>query len=148
MHNYGWFLCQRKRYAEADAQFEQALAMPQYRDTARTLLSAGRVPGPSPGSCAEAERTLTQSYELDPANPSTAINLAEVLFQRGEYERARFYIRRVNNAPRPSSAQTLWLAARIENKLGNRTGAQDYGRQLRNRFPVARGGGLRPGPVR
>jgi type IV pilus assembly protein PilF len=36
-----------------------------------------------------------------------------------------------------SNAQTLWLAARIENKMGNARGARDYGRQLRARFPQA-----------
>ena len=63
------------------------------------------------------------------------MNLSEVLYRRGEYERARFYVRRVNNLEGVSNAQTLWLAARIENRLGNRQGAQDFGTQLRNRFP-------------
>ena len=69
---------------------------------------------------ADAERTLSRSYELDPGNPVTAYNLAEVLLQRGEFERARFYIGRVNESPTQSNAQSLWLAARIERKLGNR----------------------------
>ena len=38
----------------------------------------------------------------------------------------------------PENAQTLWLAARIENRLGNRNGVQDFGTQLRNRFPESR----------
>ena len=41
MHNYGWFLCQQKRYAESNALFSQALAVPQYRGAARTLLAQG-----------------------------------------------------------------------------------------------------------
>ena len=61
-----------------------------------------------------------------------------MLYRRGEYERARFYVRRVNALPDVSNAQTLWLAARIENKLGNRQGASDFGAQLRNRFPDSR----------
>ena len=63
-----------------------------------------------------------------------AINLADVLYRRGEYDRARFYVRRVNNQPALVNAQTLWLAARIENRLGNQTGVQEIGRQLRARF--------------
>ena len=82
----------------------------------------------APASCAEAERTLQRAYELDPANPVTALNLAEVLFQRGEYERARFYIRRVNASPQQASAQTLWLAARIETRARQPSGrANDFG---------------------
>jgi type IV pilus assembly protein PilF len=134
MHNRAWFLCQRGRYAEADRQFEQALAVPQYRDAQRSLMAQG-VCLARDGKFEEAEGKLSRAYELDPTNPSTALNLSEVLYRRGEYERARFYIRRVNQREDLSNAQTLWLALRIENRLGNRGGVEDFGRQLRNRFP-------------
>jgi len=134
MQNFGWYLCQQRRYPEADAFFMQALAMPQYRDSPRTLLTQG-VCQARAGNWTAAERTLQRSYELDPSNPSTAVNLTEVLYRRGELERARFYIRRVNSSAEIVNAQTLWLAARIEHKLGNRQGAQEFGTQLRNRFP-------------
>jgi len=140
MHNYGWFLCQHKRYGESSLQFNQALAVPQYRGSSRTLLALG-VCQAFAGQLADADATLSRAYELDPANPFTGTNLAEVLFKRGEYERARFYIRRINAMPDVSNAQTLWLAARIEHKLGNEQGAQEFGNQLRNRFPISREAG-------
>ncbi len=136
MHNYGWFLCQQRQFAEAEAQFEHALLQPQYRDVVRTLLAQG-VCQARAGQWAQAERTLSRSYELDPSNPVTAYNLSEVLLHRGELERARFYVRRINARPELSTAQSLWLAARIERRLGNLDGLQDYGRQLRDRFPQA-----------
>ncbi|MDO8418644.1 MAG: type IV pilus biogenesis/stability protein PilW [Rubrivivax sp.] len=136
MHNYGWFLCQQRQFAEAEAQFEAALLQPQYREVVRTLLAQG-VCQARDGRWAQAERTLSRSYELDPSNPVTAYNLSEVLLQRGELERARFYVRRINARPELSTAQSLWLAARIERRLGNLDGVQDYGRQLRDRFPQA-----------
>ena len=55
--------------------------------------------------------------------------------RRGDYERARFYIRRINDRDELSNAQTLWLAAKIEHRAGNRGGVDVYGRQLRARFP-------------
>lgn len=137
MHNFGWTLCQQKRYAESTALFDQALAQPQYRNAPRTLLAKG-VCLAFAGQLAESEALLTRAYELDPANPFTATNLAEVLFRRGEFERARFYVRRVNALPDVSSAQTLWLAVRVENKLGNKQGATEFGNQLRRRFPDSR----------
>ncbi|HYR25419.1 MAG TPA: type IV pilus biogenesis/stability protein PilW, partial [Aquabacterium sp.] len=76
--------------------------------------------------------------EMDPSNPATAYNLAAVMFQRGEYERARFYIRRVNNVPEQVTADSLWLAIRIEHRMGNVSGRQELGTQLRNKFPTAR----------
>lgn len=137
MHNYGWYLCQQKRYAESTSFFNQALAQPQYRGQSRTLLAQG-VCLAFAGQLAESEATLTRAYELDPSNPFTATNLAEVLFRRAEYERARFYVRRVNVQTDVANAQTLWLAARIESKLGNRQGASEFGGQLRGRFPDSR----------
>ncbi len=134
MQNYAWYLCQQKRFAEANAMFEQALTVPQYRDAPRTLLAQG-VCLARGGQWANAERALQRAYELDPANPSTTVNLAEVLYRRGEHERARFYIRRVNSVADVANAQTLWLAARIENRLGNAQGVEDLGNQIRNRFP-------------
>ena len=137
MQNLGYYLCQKKRYPEASAMFEQALAVPQYRDHARTLLTKG-VCEAFAGQLPESEATLLRAYQLDPANPSTAVNLAEVLYRRGDFERARFYIRRVNSVQSFTGSQTLWLAARIERRLGNRTGVQEYGDQLRRRFPDSR----------
>ncbi len=134
MHNYGWFLCQQRRYAEADAQFGNALTQPQYRELVRTLLAQG-VCQARADRWVEAERTLSRSFELDPANPVTAYNLSDVLVHRGEYERARFYVGRINAVPERATAQSLWLAARIEHKLGNTAAVQNLGRQLQERFP-------------
>ncbi len=136
LHNRGWFLCQRNRFDEADRLFEQALALPQYRDVLRTYLVQG-VCHARAGRLEEAERKLSRAYELDTSNPTTALNLSEVLYRRGEFERARFYIRRVNQREELSNAQTLWLALRVENRLGNRGGVEEFARQLRNRFPQA-----------
>jgi type IV pilus assembly protein PilF len=134
MHNFGWFLCQRRRYADAEVQFNAALAVPSYRDVTRSLLAMGVCQARN-NQLPEAERTLQRSYELDPANPTTAVNLSEVLLRRGEFERARFYIRRVNAIDDLVSAQSLWLAARIENKLGQGGQVKSLGTQLINRFP-------------
>lgn len=134
LHNYGWVLCQARRYAEADSQFALATQVPGHRDVARTLLAQGicqarnqRLP--------EAERTLARAYELDPASPAAGINLAEVLYRRGEHERARFYVRRVNSVDEQVTAASLWLALRVERALGQTAQVQTLAGQLRSRFP-------------
>ena len=136
IQNYGWYLCQQRRFDDADAQFKRTLAEPSYRSAARTMLAEG-VCQARAGKLADAEKTLSRAYELDPANPTTAFNLSEVLYRNGQYERARFYIRRVNNRQELASAQSLWLAARIEHKLGQEEQVRGMGAQLRNSFPDA-----------
>lgn len=134
LHVRGWILCQRDRFNEAQAQFDAALAIPQYRDVARTHLARGVCYGRNQ-QWAEAELALMRAYELEPSNPSTGLNLADVLYRRGEYERARFYIGRVNDVPGSVNAQTLWLAARIERKLGQTSSLRVLGERLRQGFP-------------
>ncbi|MFZ2648647.1 MAG: type IV pilus biogenesis/stability protein PilW [Burkholderiaceae bacterium] len=137
MQNFGWYLCQRKRFNEAHVQFEQALAAPRYRDSARTSLTQG-ICYSQAGQLDKAERSLVRANEFDPSNLSAAFNLADVLYQRKEYERARFYVRRVNTSSEVATAQSLWLAVRIENRLGQLRARQDLGQQLRRRFPDSR----------
>jgi type IV pilus assembly protein PilF len=67
-----------------------------------------------------------------------AFTLADVLYRRQEYERARFYVRRVNASKDVATAQSLWLAVRIENRLGQVRARQDLGQQLLRRFPDSR----------
>ncbi|MES2718764.1 MAG: type IV pilus biogenesis/stability protein PilW [Pseudomonadota bacterium] len=133
LHNQAWFLCQRGQYGTAQARFDTLLALPNYRDQARSLLARGVCYGRD-GKFAEAEAALMRAYELDPANPSTGLNLAEVLYRRQAWERASFYIGRINDAPDAANAQTLWLAARIERKLGRDAAVRVLGDRLRQRF--------------
>ncbi len=136
MHNYAWFLCQQRRFADADRQFDALMAQSGFRDAARSLLAQG-VCQARDNRWADAEKTLTRAYERDPASPAAAVNLAEVLYRQREYERARFYIRRVNAIDELVSAQSLWLALRIENRLRQDAQMRVLGTQLRNRFPEA-----------
>ena len=134
LHVHGLFLCNQGRFAPAQAQFAAALAIPQYRDASRTYLARGVCYGRNQ-QWSEAETALMRAYELEPANPSIGVNLAEVLMQRGAYERARFYIGRVNDVPDNVNAQTLWLAARIERKLGQESALRVLGQRLRQGYP-------------
>jgi type IV pilus assembly protein PilF len=135
-HNYAWFLCQRKRFDEADKIFGALVVEPDYRDAQRSLLAQG-VCRARANKLPDAEKTLSRAFEVNPGNPAVAVNLAEVLYREGQYERARFYIRRVNNNADYSTAQTLWLAMRIENKMNEEAQVRVLGQQLRNRFPNA-----------
>ena len=136
LHNYGWLMCQQRRYSEADKMFQQALSSATYGARAKTFMAQG-VCQARAGRNEEAERSLARSYELDPAHPVTGYNLANLLYRRGELTRAQFYARRLNNSEL-ANAESLWLGIRIENKLGNKLAVSQLSDQLRRRFPQSR----------
>jgi type IV pilus assembly protein PilF len=135
-HNYGWLMCQQARYEEASRAYEVAMANPMYAGRAKTLMAKGLCEARA-GKTAEAERSLARSYELDAGNPVTGYNLAGLLFRRGDFNRAQFYIRRLNNSDL-ANAETLWLGVKVERRLGDRVAMLQLAEQLRKRFPKSR----------
>lgn len=132
-HNYGVLLCRMKRPAEGIKMFSAALADPAYTQRARTWAEQGRCQLAS-GNKADAEASFMKSLEFDAGNPSTAISLSSLLYERGELVRAQFYARRVNNSDR-ATAESLWLGIKIERSLNNRDAQSQLETQLRKRFP-------------
>lgn len=136
LHNYGWLQCQLMRYPQADELFAQALANPTYGDRAKTMMAQGVCQIRS-GDRAMAERTLARALELDAGNPITGFNLANLLYLRGDFTRAQFYIRRVNNSE-SANAESLWLGIKVERKMNNRVAMLQLVDQLKRRFPQSR----------
>ena len=136
LHNYGWMQCQAGRFDESFRQFELAMSNPLYTERAKTLMALGLCQARA-GRTEDAERSLARSYELDAGNPVTGYNLANLLFRRGDFQRAQFYIRRLNNSEL-ANAETLWLGIKVERRMNDRDAMQQLGDQLRKRFPQSR----------
>ena len=135
-HNYGWLLCQVGRYPESFQSFQQAMANPLYPGRSKTLMALG-VCQARAGLIDDAERSLSRSYELDAGNPITGYNLARILYTKGDYQRAQFYIRRLNNSEL-ANAESLWLGIKVENRMNDREAMGQLGEQLRKRFPQSK----------
>lgn len=135
-HNYAWLLCHHARMPEALQLFARALANPAYGERAKTWMAQGLCQMDN-GQRAEAEASLLRSYELDAGNPVTGYNLALLLFQRGEFVRSQFYVRRINNSEL-ANAETLWLGIKVERKVENADAMSQLGAQLKKRFPQSR----------
>jgi len=140
LNNYGWFLCQTGRADQAIPQFQAALKNPLYATPARPLHNAG-ICSLRIGDEVGAESYFLRSFQLDPRNPVSMYNLAEINLKRGELDRARFYSRRLLDTF-PPSAETLWLAIRIERKGTDRDSFNSLSAQLRRLFPGSREAGL------
>ncbi|MBL0425107.1 type IV pilus biogenesis/stability protein PilW [Ramlibacter alkalitolerans] len=135
-HNYGWLQCQTNRFRESMQSFEQAMANPLYPDKPKTLMAQGLCQARA-GQREDAERSLARSYELDAGNPITGYNLARLLYMRGDYPRAQFYIRRLNNSEL-ANAESLWLGIQVENRMNDSVAMGQLSEQLRKRFPQSR----------
>lgn len=135
-HNYAWLLCQQQKYFEADKIFRLVLTSSTYTARNKTLMAQGLCHARA-GKKDEAESALAKAYELDAGNPIVAYNLASLLLQRGEFTRAQFYIRRLNNSDL-ANAESLWLGIKVAQRIGDRVAMRQLGDQLSKRFSDSR----------
>jgi type IV pilus assembly protein PilF len=132
-HNYAWFLCENGREEESIRYFLLAVRYPLYATPQKSYTMAA--------TCAlrkndekDAYEYLERALKLDPNYYPALINLAHLKYRRGELDAARNLVARYNKLAEPTS-ESLWLAVRIERKLGDSTASTNYANQLRRRFP-------------
>lgn len=132
-HNFGWFLCQIGKEDEAAPYFLRALANPLYPTPARSHAAAGtcalRV-----GKLAQAEDHLQRALRVDPNQPSALLQSAQLRYRQGRFAEARPLVARYVKLS-AATPESLWLALRIERRLGARAAELSYANQLRRRFP-------------
>lgn len=134
-NNYGSFLCQVGRHQAGIAQFETALKNPNYPKI-KALANAGACSIKMKNFDA-AEGYLLDALRIDPNLPSIQASLARVYFERRDFQRAGFFIRRLTSQAKTDtlSAEVLWLAARIERKLGDKSQETAMVAQLSRQYP-------------
>lgn len=132
-NNYGTFLCKRGDYARADAYYQKALQDPFYDTPAVALANRG--------ACALkwkkpdlAEESFRKALQINPNQPDALLSLAEILYGKGDYFRARAFVQR-HDAGGKAGPDALLLAMRIEEGLGDRRAARDYKNRLLQQFP-------------
>jgi type IV pilus assembly protein PilF len=132
-HNYGVFLCQTKREPDSIRYFMQAVKNSLYATPWRSYSAAGvctlRANNPK-----EAEQYFERALRLEPDEQASLINLGQIRYRQGKLDEARRLVSRYNKLAE-ASAESLWLALRIERKSGQRVAEQSYANQLRRRFP-------------
>jgi type IV pilus assembly protein PilF len=136
-NNYGWFLCQRKRYDEGIRYILAALKNPLYQTPEKSLVNAGvcaRERGDEAGAVQYFERALS----TQPLQPQALYQLADISFKRGQLGIAKDLMTRMIKAGFTLNAESLWLGLRISRGLGDNEAEASYGLQLRRNFPNAR----------
>jgi type IV pilus assembly protein PilF len=132
-HNYGWFLCQTGREPESIKYFLQAIRNPLYPAPWRSYSAAG-VCTLKTKQAKDAEAFFERALKLEPDEPASLLNLGQIRYRQGNVGEARKLVARHNKLVTPS-AESLWLAVRIERRLGERLQEQAFANQLRRRYP-------------
>jgi type IV pilus assembly protein PilF len=136
-NNYGAFLCQSADKPEqAMRYFELALGNRTYQSRVSALVNAGNCSLKTQNYDA-AQRYLLDALRYEPDLPAISAGLARVYYARRDYQRAGFFINRLTAAAKLDtlSADVLWLALRVQHKLGERSVEASLAAQLRRRFP-------------
>lgn len=131
---YGWYLCSQGREAEGLPRIEQAARNPYYARPTRAWTNAGLCLLRMKDD-AGAEVRFTRAIQADEGNARAAINLAQISYRQGKSLAAKKWIDQALKFMRVSDASVLWLAARIERRLGNEATVNDLGARLRKEFP-------------
>jgi len=134
-NNYGLYLCKRGKFDQSRKYFETALADGFYSDKATVYTNAGTCQLLGKGSLDLAESDFRHALELAPNNAQALYQLADVLYQKNDYFKARAFIQRYESLGEQVNPEALLLARNIEIKLGNNDAARDYTRRLRDQFP-------------
>lgn len=132
-HNFGWFLCTTGRETESIRYFLQALRNPLYATPWRSYSAAGlcsmRIDKPK-----DAEEFFLRALRQEPDEPTALVQLGELRYRQGSLDEARKLVSRYNKQRTPTS-ESLWLALRIERKLGQRVAERNFATELRRRYP-------------
>jgi type IV pilus assembly protein PilF len=133
-NNYGLFLCQRGRTSDGIRQLLDALKNPLYSTPDIAYKNAGLCARKA-GDTKTAEEYFIKALKLNPRQPQALYSMAEVAYLRDDYAGAKRYMTRYLAEVETAGPEALWLGARIENRLGDRTALANYGQQLRRRYP-------------
>ena len=135
-HNYAWFLCHTGREADSIKFFLNALRNPLYVTPWRSYSAAGSC-SMRYGQVKEAEEFFERALKLEPDEPTSLLQLGQIRYRQNRLEDARKLAQRFNKRVEPTP-ESLWLALRVERKLGERLAETGFANQLRRRHPESR----------
>lgn len=131
-NNYGWFLCTLGREKEGIERLMSAVKNPLYATPTKPFTNAGLCSLRLKDQTA-AEEYFKRAATADDRNAQALYHLANFSFQRGEFLEAQRLMSAVHELQAPNS-ESLWLALRIERKLGDHSAEAKFANQLRNGF--------------
>ncbi len=135
LNNYGAFLCEQSRFADAEKYFLRAAELPRYQTPElayeNLALCVLRMNNP-----VQAEVYFRKALAINPKLQKSLYQMAQISYDNKEYLTARAFVQRFHSVIDPSELG-LKLAIKIEQALGNEAAVQEYRQALKKRFPDA-----------
>ena len=135
LNNYGQYLCQQDRVAEAEKAFLRAVDNPIYRKP--------EFPYTNAAICVlrhkqydKAKKYLTKALQLKPDFDVALFQMARLLYDSKQYAEAQGYLKRYVDAA-PHYPQSLLLGIQIARALNDKNTEASYSMLLRSKFPNA-----------
>lgn len=133
-HNlYGVFLCGQNDYSRAFHQFHAA-ASDANNDSPEVALTNAGVCARRQSDDARARTFFHKALQNNTRYAPALLQMADLSYRQGKYQQAEGFMQRYQ-AVASSSAESLYLAYRIENALGHSDVANAYRRKLLSQHP-------------
>jgi len=131
-NNYGLLLCSNGRFDEAEAQFLNAANNPLYDSPEIALTNAGLCVFDNKPQIGE--DYFLQALNKNPRFSHALIRMADISYNRNEYELAHQYFNRYQENAR-HTPKSLWIGIQICRELNFKDDVSSYALLLRNQYP-------------
>jgi len=132
-NTYAVFLCGQRDFSNAKKYFDKAASHPENDNAEVTLTNAGMCMAEQPDYAA-AEAYFREALERRAEYPDALLQLCLLKYRQQEYLVSRAFLQRFMGVSE-TTAGVLYLAAQIEEKLGNDRARTEYVNQLLRDFP-------------
>ena len=134
-NNYGRFLCEQDNTQQGMVLLEQAAndGLNERSWLAMTNLGLCYL---QMGNSLEAERYFLQSLQINTDYSPALLEMQKIRYEKGNMADAKAFLVRYQRVSQ-ETAQSLFIAIKIENATGNNTLAEQYKQSLLSQFPLS-----------
>ena len=134
-NNFAIFLCSHKRPDEAEAHFTIATSSKLYKSPEGAFENAGICALQNRDSV-KAKQNFLKALEVNPKLPRSLWEMAKIQWNQQDYLSAREYLHRLHTINK-AVPETLLLAIKVEQKIGDSKKQQELIDQLVSNYPEA-----------
>ncbi|WNC69356.1 type IV pilus biogenesis/stability protein PilW [Thalassotalea nanhaiensis] len=134
LNNFGVFLCRQNRVDEAEKYFLKAIEVPTYIRVSESYQNIALC-HLKVEQFTKAEKALKRSIAHSPNSSASLMQMAQLQYAKGSYEKSANYLSRFELATRRFTPQAIALAFKIQKKLGNEEVSNNYATMLLKMFP-------------